>query len=203
MKQEEIKLNVKGRRICHIKPERSCEDLEKYASRAGFDYVDDIESKYPNHRWNDHDVEFAYRDGIIAGAEWRREQPSEDLEAEIEKFLASEDSTSYDNAGTYKVSFKDPIKIARHFYELGKQSKESVSEDLEEAAKKHASFHPAFNYKPMKAAFIAGAEWQKEQMLKEAVEFECIGKNVKMTVKELIDYYIDTECCEVAEECGF
>ena len=52
------------------KKQNVSEDLEKYASRAGFDYVDDIEYKYPNHRWNDHDVEFAYRDGIIAGAEW-------------------------------------------------------------------------------------------------------------------------------------
>ena len=51
--------------------------------------------------------------------------------------------------------------------------------------------------------FIAGAEWHKAKMMDEAVEFECIGKKVKMTVKELIDYYIDTECCEVAEECGF
>ena len=51
--------------------------------------------------------------------------------------------------------------------------------------------------------FIAGAEWQREQMLKEAVEFECIGKKVKMTVQELINYYIDTECCDVADECGF
>lgn len=50
----------------------SDDDLEKYASRAGFDYVDDIENKYPGHRWNDHDVEFAYRDGIIAGAEWQK-----------------------------------------------------------------------------------------------------------------------------------
>ena len=54
--------------------EQPSEDLEKYASRAGFDYVDDIESKYPGHIWNDHDVEFAYRDGIIAGAEWQKEQ---------------------------------------------------------------------------------------------------------------------------------
>ena len=55
-----------------------------------------------------------------------KEQPSEDLdlEKEIEKFLASEDSTSYDNAGTYKISYKDPTKIARHFYELGKAKKE-------------------------------------------------------------------------------
>ncbi len=51
----------------------------------------------------------------------QQEQPEVDLEKEIEKFLASEDSTSYDNAGTYKVSFKDPVKIARHFYELGKK----------------------------------------------------------------------------------
>lgn len=60
--------------IDSLQQEQPSEDLEKYASRAGFDYVDDIESKYPNHRWNDHDVEFAYRDGIIAGAEWQKEQ---------------------------------------------------------------------------------------------------------------------------------
>ena len=57
-----------------LQQEQPCEDLKKYASRAGFDYVDDIESKYPGHIWNDHDVEFAYRDGIIAGAEWQKEQ---------------------------------------------------------------------------------------------------------------------------------
>ena len=67
------------------------EGLEKYASRAGFDYVDDIELKYPGHRWNDHDVEYAYRDGIIAGAEWQKSQMIRDCsvqasyEAEIEK----------------------------------------------------------------------------------------------------------------------
>jgi len=50
-------------------------------------------------------------------------KPEVDLEKEIEDFLASEDSTSYENAGAYKVSFKDPKKVARHFYELGKQAK--------------------------------------------------------------------------------
>lgn len=48
--------------------------LEEYASRAGFDYVDGIVQEEPGHRWNDHDVEFAYRDGIIAGAEWQASQ---------------------------------------------------------------------------------------------------------------------------------
>ena len=88
--------------------------MEEAASRGGFDYVDNIVQESPGYRWNDHDVEFGYRDG-----------------------------------------------------------------------------------------FIAGAEWQKGQMMKGAVEFECIGKKVKMTVEELINYYIDTECCEVADECGF
>ena len=43
----------------------------------------------------------------------------------------------------------------------------------------------------------------EEQIMKVAVEFKCIGKKVKMTVQELINYYIDAECCEVADECGF
>ena len=72
------------------------------------------------------------------------EQHSEELEVEIEKFLASEDSTSYDNAGPYKVSFKDPTKIARHF-----------------------------------------AEWQKEQMLKDAVK-GTVCKDKKSVWIELI-----------------
>ena len=66
--------------------EQPCEDLEKYASRAGFDYVDDIESKFPGHRWNDHDVEFGYRDGFIAGAEWARKQMlKEAVEATVKR----------------------------------------------------------------------------------------------------------------------
>lgn len=58
--------------------------LEKYASRAGFDYVDDIEYKDPDHRWNDHDVEYAYRDGIINGANW---QKAKMLEEAVEGYV--------------------------------------------------------------------------------------------------------------------
>lgn len=46
--------------------------LEK-ASGLGFDYVDNIVHESPEHRWNDHDVEFGYRDGFIAGAKWGAE----------------------------------------------------------------------------------------------------------------------------------
>lgn len=95
-----------------------------------------------------------------------------------------------------------------------------------------AAGHPGWDWttQDIADAFKAGAEWQyqkdrgefaklkakelsdgynegiakgKEQMLKDAVEFECIGKKVKMTIQELINYYIDQECCDVADECGF
>lgn len=49
-------------------------DLEKAAGRCGFDYVDNIVQETPEHRWNDHDVEFGYRDGFIAGAKWMKSQ---------------------------------------------------------------------------------------------------------------------------------
>ena len=46
------------------------EEINKEASFRAFDYVDEIEHKYPNTPWNDHDVEFGFRDGFIAGAKW-------------------------------------------------------------------------------------------------------------------------------------
>lgn len=63
-------------------------------------------------------------------------------------------------------------------------------------------YHSAFNwFKSLRPQ----PRWKpsEEQMMKKAIEFECIGKKVKMTVQELINYYIDSECVDVAEECGF
>lgn len=53
----------------------------------------------------------------------QQEQPEVDLEKEVDRFLKSEESTTYENAGSYKVAVKDPKKIARHFYELGKNAR--------------------------------------------------------------------------------
>ena len=50
------------------------EELNREASFRGFNYVDEIVQKYPNSPWNDHDVEFGYRDGFIAGAKWMMEK---------------------------------------------------------------------------------------------------------------------------------
>jgi len=56
------------------------EELEKYASQEGFNYVSlVVQDAEPNHRWNDHDVENAHRDGIIKGASWQKEQDTRDM----------------------------------------------------------------------------------------------------------------------------
>lgn len=57
----------------------------------------------------------------------QQEQQEVDVEKEIERFLGSEESTSYTNAGRYVVAFKDTVKIARHFYELGLNARKEES----------------------------------------------------------------------------
>ena len=47
------------------------------------------------------------------------------------------------------------------------------------------------------------SEKQPEVDLEKKVTFDCISKKVTMSVRELISYYIDRECCDAADECGF
>ena len=47
------------------------EGLDEAAMRDSLDYVDDIpDGGTDKHPWNDHDIEKAYYDGMLAGAEW-------------------------------------------------------------------------------------------------------------------------------------
>jgi len=74
------------------------------------------------------------------------------------------------------------MRLAQHFYELGKQSNHTADGKVEEAAEEYRreSFKksvmpqidgPANEYGgSIKDAFIAGAEWQKKQMMKDAVD---------------------------------
>lgn len=39
--------------------------------------------------------------------------------------------------------------------------------------------------------------------LEQKVAIHCIGKSVIMTIQELINYYVDSECTKVAKECNF
>lgn len=106
---------------------------------------------------------------------------------------------------------EDSAPYVEFVEELASMDVPELPDGLEEAAEKHiqsvvdAAGHPGWDWeaRDVRDAFIAGAEWQKDKMLEGAVEFECIGKKVKMTIQELINYYIDQECCDVADECGF
>ena len=148
----------------------------------------------------------------------------EKIRQEIERRFAKYDE-HYTSAG------KELNDLLFFIKDLMKQGEPDKS--LEEAAKNYTDSSEWLigeDLEHIDAAFIAGAKWQeeqdtremiksdggsfrkcyelgkkdiKEQMMKEAMEFECIGKKVKMTVQELINYYIDAECCDVADECGF
>lgn len=55
------------------------EGLEEAAMRDSLDYVDSIpDGGTDKHPWNDHDVEKAYYDGMLSGAEWQKKR--DDLE---------------------------------------------------------------------------------------------------------------------------
>lgn len=84
----------------------------------------EIEKKsHEEQGFSSEDSEYGYRscarDLLAFINSLQQEQPEVDLEKEIERFLNSEESTSHTNAGGYDVAFKDSVKIARHFYELG------------------------------------------------------------------------------------
>jgi len=101
-------------------------------------------------------------------------------------------------------------KIARHFYELGctrtaekydeieynrQRSEESVQNDLEEAAKKHFKQEWSENYWAFEGdvinAFIAGAKWQKEQMMKETIEAEVVSRITGQGLLPAVTFLVD------------
>ena len=95
--------------------------------------------------------------------------------------------------------------FARHFAQWGAKhladdSKTSPN-DLEEAAEKYskerAEGHILYDWVH---AFIAGAKWQKEQMMKEAVEGEVCIPNVWVEHKEGKELVVRAE---ISKELGF
>lgn len=109
------------------------------------------------------------------------EQPSKDLDEELNKWrhIHFDGERDGDFSGEWLMRTTQ-LKFAQHFYELGQHSKIPASKDLEEAANNYISpieneqglSFIGFSGQDIKDAFIAGAEWQKDQMLKDAVECE-------------------------------
>ena len=105
------------------------------------------------------------------------EKPSKSLEEELNKWrhIHFDGERDGDFSGEW-LKRKTQLKFAQHFYKLGQASvpmpEEQPSKDLEEAAEEYARldedgfWQDGGKYK----GFIAGAKWQKRQMLEDAVD---------------------------------
>ena len=67
--------------------------------------------------------------------------------------------------------------------------KEPVSEELEEAANKYADKHPTCGL--AKQSFKAGAQWQKEQMMKDAIDTVMVYDDLNDLVPGIEDLSIN------------
>lgn len=169
------------------------------------------------HGPNFYQVEFednSARDGIYPGKEYPNgyytqmekfeEEPTEwskaDCVKEIPFSLIYEGFAEHWRLGNAVEPGNYYIPISRLRWGIKGNLEENV--DLEKAAEEYATykFGDTETLDPLrKHDFKAGAEWQRKQ----PITFNCIGKKVKMTIQELIDYYINSECTDVADECGF
>lgn len=125
---------------------------------------------------------------FLSTLESEKPMSQEELEEEINR-------TYHDGsvADTSDLDHNSYENIARHFYELGcrrtaekydeieynrQRAEESVPKDLEEAAKEYLDklFGKGKHQPFYKELFIAGAKWQKELMMEDAVEGEVCGR---------------------------
>lgn len=67
--------------------------------------------------------DFAYQNVGILIDSLQQEQPEMDLEQEIDNVIADYSFVKTIDSGGFKTTVLDYAKIARHFYELGKNSK--------------------------------------------------------------------------------
>ena len=109
------------------------------------------------------------------------EEPSESLEKEMKRFIDAHYHTRFDETlenGNDSLTVFDFEDIARHFAKWGaehlRDSTKMIDKSLEEAAEEYTDSSEWLigeNLEHIEAAFIAGAEWQKEQMLKDAYNY--------------------------------
>ena len=102
------------------------------------------------------------------------EEPvSEDLEEAAEQYAIPFNDTTYGVEYSFKGFKAGAEWCVEHFRDTTKM----VSDDLEEAAKKYDEVeswrYEALKY-PRREAFEAGAEWQKRQMMKDAIDIKVI-----------------------------
>lgn len=116
--------------------------------------------------------------------ETMQEEPVSDVKTRVKEIFDSCEKIDISDFEKNRVAFGllELEGFAKIFYEMGKQQEEPVSEELEEAASMYAKEEcsrksPATLpdrcrgcYAPIMYAFKAGAQWQKQQMIKDAVD---------------------------------
>lgn len=110
----------------------------------------------------------------------QQEQQEVDLDREIEEYWVATGWSKVMTLGKFKI-------IARYFYELGEQAKQDAPKGLDEAINQYLEgWDVATNIEKgvARAAFIAGAEWQKEK--DEKGRSHLILRDVKDSWEELI-----------------
>lgn len=126
-----------------------------------------------------------------------------DLEEELERFIASGKATTKVNSGRFQTTHIDPLKIAKHFAEWGaahltNKASKIASEDLERCVVEQMEadgdvddfVRRGIDDIASKYAQL-GAQWQREKMMKDAVEIK-INRDTLYDLKPLIhERYLD------------
>ena len=95
----------------------------------------------------------------------------EQIKAEIDKRYTEYSKKMKTNDFTYYEGMADALDLFEQFIDT-LESEKPIPKDLEEAAEHYASVTDpeAHGIDFIREVFIAGAEWDREQMMKEAVE---------------------------------
>ena len=125
----------------------------------------------------------AYKDLLSFLDTLESEKPmQEGLEEELDRFIASGKSVTIEDCGTYKVSYHDFNKVARHFAEWGKE--QGCREGFLEGTKIQQEEDNQLVDTIYQQGIEKGKDDMKEQMLKNAVEGEVYKFGEVAYVKE-------------------
>ena len=174
---------------CRGYEERPSEDLEEaaneYADKHGFRVPYDGSNNY----YDDVDVK-ASKEGFLAGAEWMAKQGvtfTAAVDHYEDFYLDSCDQEAEAIKKTWSKS--DGLGNSSNTKEMNEIKQTSLKEAAEEYAYRGIPDEIKQNVKPIAdeiiKQFIAGAEWQKEQMMKEAVESEVVITSGGILLRDL------------------
>ena len=138
----------------------------------------------------------------------------ETIKAEVERQYdlnfakATEWESKAEDRHSYGVWYEGKVQMCKEFLSFldtleEKSEKPNNHEGLDEAAEKYANYHPACFHKPMAESFKAGAEWQKEQMMKDGLDAvkSCQFDKIEKTIAGVfVKYGMDMQKQDMMKE---